>query len=225
MRLGILCLGVLAMGAAQAQRNKDDGTEATKRACAVEDCFFERDIREFEVIDQTHVIVYAGSQRCAFHVELRGTMCDLTYAPELYFTRRGDLGNSGLTGGGDSVPGRRPADPFDPLETQRRGDRALKICSNDLAIQVTGGRFTESATTNVPTDRFGNPLTDCQVLTVTSITDDQLVELYVARGVVPPLPPMGAGEIEVGEQEEPDVAEPEDDAPADAAKSRGRKSR
>jgi hypothetical protein len=220
MRLGILCLGVLAMAAAHAQRNRDDDSEATKRACSVEDCFFERDIREFEVIDQTHLIVYTGSQRCAFHVELRGTMCDMTYAPELYFSRRGDLGNSGLTGG-------VPADPFDPLAAQRRGDRSLKICSNDLAIQVTGGRFTESATTNVPTDRFGNPRTDCQVLEVTSITDDQLVELFVARGVVPPLPPMGAGEIEVGDQEEPaEAAGPaEDGQPADAPKSRGRKSR
>jgi hypothetical protein len=148
-------------------------------------------------------------------------MCDLTFAPELYFSRRGDLGDAGLT-----TSGRVPGDPFGAVETERRSDRALKICSNDLAIQVTGGRFTESATTNVPTDRFGNPRTDCQVLTVTSITDDQLVEFFVARGVVPPLPPMGAGEIEVGDQEEPDaVTEPGEDAPADASKSRGRRSR
>jgi hypothetical protein len=38
---------------------------------------------------------------------------------------------------------------------------------------------------------------------VVSITDDQLVELYVGRGVVPPLPPMGSGEIEIAEQDEP----------------------
>ena len=44
--------------------------------------------------------------------------------------------------------------------------------------------------------------TDCRVSSVTSITDDQLVELYVKRRVVPPLPPMGTGQIEVGEQEE-----------------------
>jgi hypothetical protein len=222
MRLGILCLGVLAMAAAaHAQRNKDEGTEATKRACSVEDCFFERDIREFEVIDQTHLIVYTGAQRCAFHVELRGTMCDLTFAPELYFSRRGDIPVSGVTGGAEPIPGRGAADPFDPLETSRRHDRALRVCSNDLAIQVTGGRFTESSTTNVATDRFGNPRTDCQVLTVTSITDDELVEFFVGRGVVPPLPPMGTGEIEVGEQQEQDAGSA--DAPqADAPKTRGR---
>ena len=219
MRLGIVCLGVLAIAAADAQRNKDDDTTATKRACSVEDCFFERDIREFEVIDQTHLIIYTGSQRCAFHVELRGTMCDLTFAPELYFSRRGDLSTTSAT---EPVAGRGPADPFDTIETRR--DRSLRICSNDLAIQVTGGRFTESVTTNVSTDRFGNPRTDCQVSTITSITDDQLVELYVARGVVPPLPPMGAGEIEVGEQEEPEQGAPSDDdaPPADAPRTRGR---
>ncbi|HXS80052.1 MAG TPA: DUF6491 family protein [Gammaproteobacteria bacterium] len=224
MRLGILCLGVLAMAAAaHAQRNKDEGTEATKRACSVEECFFERDIREFEVIDQTHLIVYTGSQRCAFHVELRGTMCDLTFAPELYFSRRGDIPSSGITSGAEPIP-RGPADPFDPLETSRRSDHALRVCSNDLAIQVTGGRFTESSTTNVATDRFGNPRTDCQVLTVTSITDDELVEFYVGRGVVPPLPPMGTGDIEVGDQEEQQEAGAESaDAPqADAPKTRSR---
>jgi hypothetical protein len=223
MRLGIVCLGLLAMAAAHAQRNKDADTEATKRACSVEDCFFERDIRDFEVIDQTHLIVYVGSQRCAFHLELRGTMCDLTFAPELYFSRVGDIPISG-SAGAEPIPGRGLADPFDPLETERRKDRHLRICSNDLRIQVHGGRFTESATTPVATDRFGNPRAACQVATVTSVTDDQLVEFFVARGVVPPLPPMGAGEIEVGEQEEPEQgASSGDDAPpADASRTRGR---
>src|SRR5215510_2737930 len=101
-------------------------------------------------------------------------MCDLTFAPELYFIRRGDLPGTGITSGAEPITG-GPADPFGPIEATRRSDRALRICSNDLAIQVTGGRFTESATTNVPTDRLGNPRTDCQIATVTSITDDQLV--------------------------------------------------
>ena len=83
---------------------------------------------------------------------------------------------------------------------------------------VEAGRFTESSTTNVSTDRFGNPRTDCQVLTVTSITDDELVEFFVGRGVVPPLPPMGTGEIEVGEQEDQEAGP----GSADAPKTRGR---
>jgi hypothetical protein len=48
---------------------------------------------------------------------------------------------------------------------------------------------------------------------VRSITDDQLVEFYVGRGVVAPVPPMGAGQIEVGEQEDEEegAATPERD--------------
>jgi hypothetical protein len=201
MRLGLMCLGLLVTVAAEGQRNrdnKDDDTAATKRACSVEECFFERDVREFEVIDQTHVIVYTGSQRCAFHLELRGTMCDLSFAPELYFSRLGEIPQT-FTDGGETVT--RGSDPFGPL-AMTRDRKDLRICTNDLSVQVTGGKFTESTTSSPTTDRFGNPRTDCRVLSVTSITDDQLVEFYVGRGVVPPLPPMGSGDIEVGEQEE-----------------------
>ena len=226
MRLGILCLGVLAMATAHAQRNKGDDTGATKRACSVEECFFARDIRDFEVVDQTHLIVYTGPQRCAFHIELRGTMCDMTYAPELYFSRNGEMPDSGVTGGGigpGGGPSRDAATAFGALDAARSNDRHLRICDNDMAIQVHGGRFTESGS-NVTTDRFGNPRPDCQVMTVTSITDDQLVEFFVARKVVPPPPPIGTGEIEVGDQDEP----PEQGAardgapPPEAPKTRGR---
>jgi hypothetical protein len=195
-----MCLGLLVTVAAEGQRNrdnKDDDTAATKRACSVEECFFERDVREFEVIDQTHVIVYTGSQRCAFHLELRGTMCDLSFAPELYFSRLGEIPQT-FADGSEAVT---RSDPFGALViTRDRKD--LRICSNDLSVQVTGGKFTESTTSTTTTDRFGNPRTDCRIVSVTSITDDQLVEFYVGRGVVPPLPPMGSGDIEVGEQEE-----------------------
>jgi hypothetical protein len=223
MRLGILCLAVLALAApANAQRNKAESTEATKRACSVEDCFLERDIRDFEVIDQTHVIVYTGSQRCAFHIELTGTLCDLTYAPELYFSKIGEVPD-GLTPGSTEPPSDRGrVDPFGEVATSREG-RNLRICDNDLQIQVHGGPFTESVTANAPTDRFGNPRTDCRVSTVTSITDDQLVEFYVGRGVVPPPPPMGTGEIEVGDQEEPEAGAKPDDAPqTEAPRTRGK---
>lgn len=200
MRLGVLGLGLLAAVAAYGQRNSKDEVAATKRACGVEDCFYERDVRDFDVIDQSHLIVYTGSQRCPFHVELRGTLCDLTFAPELYFSRTNDISDAGVPVGGEAFGG--PAgDPFGPLETNR-GGRHLRICANDLSVQVHGGRFTESAIGDVQTDRFGNPIADCQVTTVTSITDDQLVEILVGHGVIPPLPPMGTGEIEVGEQDE-----------------------
>jgi hypothetical protein len=225
MKFGILFLGLLAAWAAQAQRNRDDDTEATKRACGVEECFLERDIRDFEVIDRTHVIVYTGAQRCAFHVEVRGTFCDLTFAPELYFSRTNELPDA--LSGADRLEG-FGSRGSDLLNTPNR--RNLRICSNDLGIQVHGGQFTESTviaetSPNAPTDRFGNARIDCRVAAVTSITDDQLVELYVKRRVIPPLPPMGNGEIEVGEQEEPSAAaEPPavEAAPASQARRRRR---
>jgi hypothetical protein len=97
-------------------------------------------------------------------------------------------------------------DPFDLVEIDRRERRDLRVCSHDLSIMVHGGRFTESGSAPVTRDRFGEPRieAECRIASVTSITDDQLVELYVGRGVVPPLPPIGTGQIEVGEQDEPE---------------------
>jgi len=195
MRLGTAsCALVCAFGAGTGAAQRGDNTAAVDRACNVSDCFLERDIRDFEVIDRTHVIVYTGSQRCPFRVEVSGTFCDLTFAPELYFQRANELPDGPLSGGSN--------DPFDALNTERRRRPNLRICANDLSIEVHGGRFTEPATSSRPPDRFGNARAECQVRGVTSLTDDQLVEFYVNRGVVPPPPPMGPGEIEVGAQEE-----------------------
>jgi hypothetical protein len=197
---------LLTAVAAQGQRNRDNDTEAAKRACGATECLYERDIRDFEVIDRTHLIVYAGSQRCAFHIELQGTFCDLTFAPELYFSRLNDVDD-----------GRVGVDPFDPLNTTGRQRPDLRICDNDLSVQVHGGEFTENSLNEPSTDRFGTARVNCRVSSVTSFTDDQLVEFYVKRRVVPPLPPMGTGQIEVGEQEEEggrgnDTAEERDNA-------------
>jgi hypothetical protein len=119
-----------------------------------------------------------------------------------------------MSRGGESAVSRE-ADPFDPLETQRRERRDLRVCDNDLTVMVHGGTFTESNAMPQTRDRFGQPRinTDCRVSSVASVTDDQLVEFYVGRGVVPPLPPMGTGQIEVGEQDEPaEASEPASEA-------------
>jgi hypothetical protein len=181
--------------------------QAADRACNVKDCFFARDVRSFDVIDKSTVIVYVGSQRCAFRIELRGTFCDLTYAPELVFTDPKDLPL------GEQDP--RTRNPGDisfaeaadsSLPSQKRGRATLKVCDNNLGLQVSGGAFTESTITSplgdpaTRQDRFGRAKTDCQLSSVTSITDDQVVEIYVAHRVTPPLPPMGSGEIQVGKQ-------------------------
>jgi hypothetical protein len=200
MKLSVISLAVLVASVpVSAQRNDRGETGAVERACTVNDCFLEADIRDFEVIDRTHLIVYVGAQRCAFHVELRGTLCDMTFAPELYFRHSNEMPMVSV-GAPRSGPRATDFDAFD-LETRERRD--LKICANDLGIQVHGGRFTESGSSSTTTDRFGNPRTDCVVADVTSVTDDQLLEFYVGRGVISPVPPMGTGQIEVGEQDEP----------------------
>ncbi len=84
----------------------------------------------------------------------------------------------------------------------------MKVCDNDLSVDVSSGAFGESGLgspldtedPSVRRDRFGRARSDCRVSSVTSITDDQIVELYVAHRVTPPLPPMGPGEIQVGRQ-------------------------
>jgi hypothetical protein len=189
------------------RRDKEEAANAVRRACEVADCFLERDVRDFDVVDKTHVIVYVGAQRCAFHVEVRGGLCDLTFAPELYFRRANELPDGQMPRGGEPASDRALVDPFDPFETARER-RDLRVCSNDLAIEVHGGTFTESPSPIVERDRLGNPRVrvDCRVLSVRAITDDQLLEFFVSRDVVPPVPPMGSGQIEVGEQEEQGTA-------------------
>jgi hypothetical protein len=215
MKLHVVALAlVLATCSAHAQRNGRNETEAVSRACSVEECFLEAQVRDFEVIDRTHLIVYVGPQRCAFHVELRGALCDLSFAPELYFRKSNEVPMISIdrprdpTDPGDPTTpraGNRSSD-FDALDALTRERKDLRICDNDLTIQVHGGRWTETQS-NPGTDRFGNPRTDCQISSVTSVTDDQLLEFYVGRGVLAPVPPMGTGQIEVGEQEEPEAQE------------------
>jgi hypothetical protein len=204
------------------RRDKEEDANAVRRACEVADCFQERDVRDFDVIDRTHVIVYVGPQRCAFHVEVRGTLCDLTFAPELYFRTANEIPDGRIPRGGEPASDRALVDPFDPFETARRERRDLRICSNDLTVEVHGGTFTESPSPTAERDRFGNPRvrTDCRVLNVRAITDDQLIEFLVSRNAVPPPPPMGQGQVEVGEQEEQGAppATPESTAPANEAR-------
>jgi hypothetical protein len=208
MRLALIGLPLLAVAlacnAAPKKRKNADTTQPLDRTCKVDDCFLERDVRDFEVIDQTTVIVYVGSQNCAFRVEVHGTFCDLTFAPELYFHSPGDFERNNV----QNIAGAAP-----PL-SRPLGD--IRICSNDTGISVDGGAFTENPTSTQPPDRYGNRRSECRITSVTSMTDDEILELYVDHGVTPPPPPMGSGKIEVGEQKEETTggAAPAGDTPA-----------
>jgi hypothetical protein len=181
-----------------------DATQPLDRACTVSECFLERDVRDFEVLDPTTLIVYVGAQRCAFKVEVVGTFCDLSFAPEVFFR---STSPTETRSGRDILGGPAPGASL--------GD--LRVCSGDLRIDVDGGPFTEnprnpaSSTTDVTrTRRFGDERSECRLQSVASLTDDQVIELYVAHNKVAPPPPMGTGQIEVGEQKE----EAEEGAPA-----------
>jgi hypothetical protein len=109
----------------------------------------------------------------------------MTFAPELFFNIPGGRGFEG------------------------------RICSNDLQIGVDGGPFTESLGAADLPDRFGERRSQCRIRRVASITDDELVELYVEQGVVAPPPPVGPGQIEVDEnaQSDPESARPAEASP------------
>jgi hypothetical protein len=206
MRLALIGLPLLAVALAcdaapKRNRRNVDTTQPVDRACNVQDCFIEREVRDFEVVDQTTLIVYVGSQRCAFRIELRGTFCDLTFAPDIYFHSPNDFERND------------DRDVFIGSPSRRLGD--LRVCSNDIGISVDGGVFTENTQSSQPPDRFGNRRSECQIANVTSITDDELVQLYVDHGVASPPPPMGSGEIEVGEQNDAgDESAPGGETPA-----------
>lgn len=212
MRLFLIGSILLSAGCAGTGGTASDSSQPLDRACSVEDCFMRRDVRDFEVIDNTTLVVYVGGQRCAFQIELDGTFCDMSLAPEIYF--------------------RMPAGVDDG-----------RICSADRRVRIDGGVFTDSIGQQQPigvrrpggrgigsidpADRFGvgQGQGECQIRSIASITDDQLLELYVARGIVPPPPPIGPGEITVGEPREPSEEEgaseaapaaPTDDASAPA---------
>ena len=197
MRFAVIGGAVLIAGCSS---TPVDETQPLARACSVSECFLERDVRDFEVIDPTTLIVYIGGQRCPFQIDLRGTFCDMTFAPAIFF--------------------RSPNDPEsqqrDIFGDSRGGLGAGRICSNDLQIGVDGGVFTEDSRSTQPTDRFGNPRSQCQVAGITSLTDDQLLELYVKHGKVAPPPPMGAGQIDVGDQKDEEGAPATPAAPNEA---------
>ena len=198
MRLTAIAAALVVAGCAGTQTA--DTTQAAKRACGGTSCFYEREVRDFEVINHTTLIVYVGPERCPYQVELFGTFCDMEFAPELYFTSPTQAANTGgVSRAADAViPASPTTPPIDP-RSPARNLSDLRICANDISINVSGGSFT-----NDPANTSnGTRKTDCQIQSVASLTDDKLMELYVRKGVLPPPPPMGSGKIQVGAQSTP----------------------
>jgi hypothetical protein len=176
MRVGVLCLGLLAAVAAYGQRgSRDDDTAATKRACGVADCFLERDIRDFEVIDQTHLIVYVGAQRCAFHVELSGTLCDMSFAPEVHFRRQNELPDGRPRALGDGPLSRSGGDPFDPICASARTISAFRCTAGDSQSRRRR-RVRRIASGTPPSPRSAASRTSARLPTISSSSSTWHVE-------------------------------------------------
>lgn len=195
--------------------------------CETTDCFFQRDVRDFDIVDRSTLIVYVGRQRCPFVVELDGFDCDLTFTPQIEFFQGtpGNLGNVSPVSSGQVCSSTRSLHVY-------TGILDPGGLTSDSPIDPRTGRQTD-------TERFDRPLGGgevgvgrgrgegfpdaismedaCRVRDIRSINDDQLIELYVEEGVVAPLPPIGAGEIQVPEAEassgdQPAATEPDGSA-------------
>ena len=197
MRLTTIGAALVVAGCAGTQTA--DTTQAAKRACGGLSCFYEREVRDFEVVDHTTLIVYVGAERCPYQVELTGTFCDMQFATEVYFNSPTERHITSPDSTNDAVSAATPNELG--LPASHLSD--LRICGNDISIGVSGGSFTKDPANNQTRTVRGAQPSDCQISRVASLTDDKLMELYVRKGVVPPPPPMGSGQIQVGAQTTP----------------------
>ena len=150
--------------------------------CESTSCFNQLQIRDFEIVDPSTLIVYVGAQECPFLVEFTGTFCDLTFLPgfDLVFRPSTQRQNREVVLGGGF------------------GDRAdisnARICANDFNMGIEEGGFSESGGSEDNLDGL-----DCRIQDVSSLTDDEILEVYVDNNITLPPPPFGTGEIEVSE--------------------------
>lgn len=142
--------------------------------CDTTDCFNQQQVRNFEIVGETTLVVYVGNQNCPFLVEFTGSFCDLTFLP-----------------GNDLVF--RP----DTLRATREPDNTLmRVCSRDSNLGLDEGPFS----TAPGGDEFGDGRIPCRIQDIASLTDDELLELYVEKQIAAPPPPFGTGEITVPDE-------------------------
>jgi hypothetical protein len=142
--------------------------------CESTDCFNQLQVRDYEVVDNTTLVVYVGSQNCPFRVEFSGTFCDLTFMPggQLVFRQ-------------------------DTFRAMREPDTLLtRVCARDSNIGIDEGPFSTAA----GGDDASDGRIPCRIQNIVSLTDDELLELYVDKRVTIPPPPFGTGEIAVPEE-------------------------
>jgi hypothetical protein len=156
-------------------------SDAPADRCPTTDCFNQQQVRNFEVLDGTTLVLYVGNQDCPFLVEFIGSSCDLTF-----------LGSATLVFRPDTI-----------REEFESDIRFMRICARDIGVGVAEDPFIDSDAGDLP----GTTLA-CHIRNVASLTDDELLELYVERNLTPPPPPLGTGQVTVPDEEPP--AEPAD---------------
>lgn len=176
VRLVVYSLAAAASSCAGTPENAAD--RPVRSACGGLECFRERDIRDVQLLDQDTMIVFVGPQRCAFRMELEGTNCGF-----VGFTVDFDLDQ----------------------RSRLVGDQA-RICIYDRPY-IRDPLSRQSAEGVMPGGRGPAPSTtdflrQCRVDQIIPLSDDELLEAYVETGSQAPLPPVGSGEISVGEAEE-----------------------
>ncbi len=161
----------------------DDDDEPVER-CEVSTCFNQLRMRSFEVVDDMTMIVYIGPQECPFLVELTGVFCDISFLPgfDVVFTRS-DLRRRRNPDVGAGIPGQ-------PRVNESR------VCANDLGMGIAEDVFSFGP------ERDANDLDglSCRLQDVRSLTDDEILEIYVDKRFVPPPPPFGTGSVQAPEQ-------------------------
>ena len=84
VRLLVVSLGVVAAGCATTAT--DQGQAVIRTACDQRvDCFYERAVRDFEVLDHSTLVVFVGSERCPYRVTVDGFFCDLRMSAFISF--------------------------------------------------------------------------------------------------------------------------------------------
>lgn len=202
LRGGIFALAFAAFFALDAFETAN----AQNEQCMNMDCFYDGQIRDYRALDEDTVIIYIGADRCPFLVELQGTFCDAKFLPDIDFfqererrmsdrTARARAGGRDpamrdrMLGRGGGASGINSADQGGFGIT--RNDRVCLNMASQYALETFGfGKYFED---DVPQD-----IAECPVISVTRLTDDDLLEFY-ADGGVPPPPPIGNGSITRGE--------------------------
>lgn len=190
MKLFVGAVAVLLAGCAASPTTTDNGPV---ERCTVADCFNTRDIRNFVILNDSTAVVFVGARRCPFVVDLDGFSCNPSVAPRIRFYQAGMAGvaNAGMSGRVCRSTQQLYlytglADLEPPLTSGRPGSFGDIGNVSDAGVRPLGGGV-------IPPDNSDL----CHVRDVHSITDDQLLELYVKAGVAPPPPPIGSGKIEV----------------------------